>query len=223
MPTLPPDRDALVAGLRTQAQGVYAAEAAVELLIAHGNWLRRPDFCDELVDGPRGDFAWIDWHRIPEFLEHTGCSGAEARILALAAELVGVDTGRGLDELLSTSLDDVNRRLVLDAVAHTLNAPPRAAAPDRLLTDIVDVFAPGEDALWIDTICGRLDPDTRLAPDAHPGLTPTGLAGSLRRLGVPIVALRRRRVPGGPTWVQRGIRRDDLLEVIGRTAGGGHR
>jgi hypothetical protein len=226
MTNLPPDHDALVAGLRTQAQGVYAAEAAVELLIAHGAWLRRADFRDELVDGPRGDFAWIDWHRIPELLEHTSCSGSEARVLALAAELVGIDTGRSLDELLSPNLDDTNRRRVLDAIAHTLNMPAaQPAPPDRLLTDVVDVFAPGEDALWIETICGRLDPDTRLAPDTHPGLSPSELTDALRRLGVPIVALRLPRVPGGQatrsamTWLQRGIRRHDLLEVIGRAGG----
>jgi hypothetical protein len=46
--TLPPD--VLAARLRAQAQGAYGAEAAVELLIAHGIWLRRSDFNEQLVE-----------------------------------------------------------------------------------------------------------------------------------------------------------------------------
>ena len=48
MTTLPPPR--LAALLRETARGVYATEAATELLIAHDRWLHRGDFLAACVD-----------------------------------------------------------------------------------------------------------------------------------------------------------------------------
>lgn len=216
MTNLPPDHDALVAGLRTQAHGVYAAEAAVELLIAHGAWLRRTDFRHELVDGPRGDFAWIDWHRIPEFLEHAGCSGSEARILALAAELVGVDTGRGLDELLSPTFDDVNRRLVLDTVAHTLNLPAGSRPErtvDRLVADVVDVFGPGEAQLPVDDVRARL---AQADPGVYSGWSTRRLTAALRRRHVGVISMAPPGRPPGDLTICEGVVRQRALEALAR-------
>ena len=123
--------DQLAAGLRAQAQGAYGAEAAAELLIAHGTWLYRQDFLDHLVDQEvrvRWDHTserweepvvWVDWDAVPAFLKTAPCSTSEAQILRLAAELVDVDSGVPLGHLL-TGFDDRNARLVADAINHVL-------------------------------------------------------------------------------------------------------
>ena len=117
--------DHLIAALRAAAQGSYGAEAAVELLIAHRTWLRRPDFLDALVEyandtgGLTPTHAWITWENVPAFLWRAGCSGGEARVLRLACELANVDTGIPLAELLSL-FDNTNAGRVLDAIAHLL-------------------------------------------------------------------------------------------------------
>jgi hypothetical protein len=66
--------------------------------------------------------AGISWDDVPQFLDRVGCSGSEARILRIAAELAGIDTGQPLAELLS-SLDGTNSSLVIQAVAHALHHP----------------------------------------------------------------------------------------------------
>ena len=123
MTTLPLHQ--LTAGLRAQAEGAFGAEAAAELLIAHDHWLRRQDFLDQLVDhdehgGYKGrPVTWIDWPAVPAFAKHAPCSTSEANILRLAAELVDVDTGVPLGQLL-TGLDVRNSRLVAGAIDHVL-------------------------------------------------------------------------------------------------------
>ena len=122
MNTLPIGR--LAAALRAQARGSYGTEAAVELLLAHGTWLRRNDFLNHLIEYA-GDndatvtHAWIAWENVPTFVTRARCSGSEGRILRLAAELTGVDTAVPLVELLA-QLDDTNSGLVLDAITHVL-------------------------------------------------------------------------------------------------------
>jgi hypothetical protein len=141
MQTLPLPR--LAALLTANAAGYYATEAATRLLIAHGTWLHRVDFlvaCVSTWDAnsePLGSWVWhraewlrpahvaaasVQWDRIGAFLDTAPCSGSEARILRLAAELAGYDTATPLDELLS-GLDDTNSRLVVAAIAHALNLP----------------------------------------------------------------------------------------------------
>jgi hypothetical protein len=125
MHTLTPDQLAHL--LRQSAAGSYADEAAIELSIAHGSWLRRSDFLTACVnyDHDRNHpVAWIDFDTVNDFLVRAGCSSSEARILRLAAELAGVDTGHPLAELLS-SLDDTNSALVVDAIAHALHLDRR--------------------------------------------------------------------------------------------------
>jgi hypothetical protein len=152
MQTLPLPR--LTALLRAASTGYYATEAAAELLIAHGVWLNRRDFlvaCVVVFDATgtyrgspanlgadiRDEIAPDDvasvgvwWEDIPRFLDTAACSGSEARILRLVAELAGIDTGIPLDELL-TGLDTHNSRLVLTAIADALRIDLAPAETDR--------------------------------------------------------------------------------------------
>ncbi|HEX6238916.1 MAG TPA: hypothetical protein VFZ68_17075 [Acidimicrobiales bacterium] len=119
--------DTLVALLRRRAAGSYADEAAVELLIAHATWLGRRDFLTTCVDYDHDGHhpvVWVDWHAVPGFLDRAPCSASEARILRLAAELSGIDTGTPLADLLC-GLDDRNRGLVVDAIRHALQVVGR--------------------------------------------------------------------------------------------------
>jgi hypothetical protein len=222
MSNLPPELDELIDALQAQAQGVHTVEAAVDLLVGHREWLRRRDFRDELVDGPRDGYAFIDWPAVPAFLEHAGCSGGEGRILRIAAELVGVDTGHGLDELL-TGLDEINGRLVLDAVAHALHLPAPCGGAgegiERLLLDVVDVFSATEAGLWCKTIRARL---AEADPARYAAWSTSGLAAALHRAGVATVMLWAQD-PRGAYATRRGVRRDAVLEAIARHEGGGAR
>jgi hypothetical protein len=112
----------LAEALRAWAKGLYTSEAAVELLIVHGTWLRRGDFLDACTgpcEGPDGQddwsMVWIDWSEVATF--EGPSSSSEWRMRQIAAELAGTDTGVPLAELLS-SLDDTNTGHVLDAIAH---------------------------------------------------------------------------------------------------------
>jgi hypothetical protein len=119
--------DAIADLLRQRATGSYADEAATELLIAHRTWLDRRDFLTTCVDYDHDGHhpvVWVDWHRVPAFLDAAPCSASEARILRLATELSGIDTGWALADLLC-GLDDRNSALVVDAIAHTLRVVGR--------------------------------------------------------------------------------------------------
>lgn len=113
--------------LRNYARGDRGVEAAVELLIAHGVWLTRSDFLTDCVAQgrhPDGDpYVWVDWELTTAFLDEAGCAASEARILCIAAELAGVDSGRTLADLLR-SLDERNTCLVIAAVAHNGHLDP---------------------------------------------------------------------------------------------------
>jgi hypothetical protein len=131
VPTLDPETispDQLATMLRSWASGLYASEAAVDLLIAHGTWLARRDFRHALIDavddgwGRGGDvepMASIDWDAVSEFLERpdVGASSSEITILKLAASMAGARNSDSLMEITG-SLDETNSRLVLDALAH---------------------------------------------------------------------------------------------------------
>jgi hypothetical protein len=113
----------LQAALRAQAEGLHACEAATELLIGHGSWLRRADFVDEFVHTdtePAVDImvSAVDWPEAITALDagRLPCSGGERRILAIAASLaegLPVDLRDAL-----TGLDSTNIHLVAAAVLH---------------------------------------------------------------------------------------------------------
>jgi hypothetical protein len=126
--------EALAAALLAQAEGSYAAEAAVGLLIEHRSWLARADFHAFVDVGPSlGDdrvlMASIDWQSA--IGAHLPASSSETQMLAVAAELAGIDTGRTLQDLLC-GLDRANTTLVIRAVLHAqrgANATPVTVTP----------------------------------------------------------------------------------------------
>lgn len=120
----------LHARLRAWAAGIYAGEAAVELLITHDVWLRRRDFRDRCViacepwdDEPA--MAALDWSAVAGVVdpagsiqpgEHLPASSSEKAVLALVASLAGAPLRQSLRDLI-TGLDETNTRLVLHAIA----------------------------------------------------------------------------------------------------------
>ncbi|NLT53665.1 MAG: hypothetical protein GXX79_03655 [Actinomycetales bacterium] len=124
--TLTPER--LAPMLRAWAAGLYAEEAAVDLLIAHRTWLTRRDFLTRLVDveteawTPGGipvPQASIDWDTVAMFTDGGAlpASSSETVILRLAASLAGTPMTTSVRDL-TAHLDPVNGRYVLDALAH---------------------------------------------------------------------------------------------------------
>ena len=149
--TLTPDE--LAPMLRAWAGGLYTCEAAVELLIHHETWLRRRDFRFTLVDavidgwGPEGvvePMASIDWDRVEAFLDVAPASRSEASILRIAASLAGAQTNGCLREL-TTSLDDVNSALVLDAFARRFGWHERGRT--QLVTGAFVMYRPDRDPM----------------------------------------------------------------------------
>jgi hypothetical protein len=122
------------AALRACAAGLYHAEAACELLIAT-SWPHRADFRDHFIhaavsisDGTTA-MASIDWAATVTALVggQLPCSGAERRLLRLAASL-----GDGLPVDLRdalASLDDANLGLVTTAVRHAAGRRPGTWTP----------------------------------------------------------------------------------------------
>ena len=113
----------LAAALRANARGLFAAEAAVELLIGHGRWLARDEFVDGFIETAVGlsdgtPMAWVDWPAAVAALEagRLACSASEAGLLRIAASIAEggpVDLGDVL-----TGLDGRNLVLVAAAVLH---------------------------------------------------------------------------------------------------------
>jgi hypothetical protein len=109
----------LVAELRAFAAGLPAYEAAVELLVAHGNHLHDRDFIgacvDTLDDGDLPLLTWIDW----DTAARLAADRPSDAILALAAELAGVDTGRSLGDFLAAAAA-ADEPSVIAALAHII-------------------------------------------------------------------------------------------------------
>jgi hypothetical protein len=124
----------LASALRANARGIYTTEAAVELLIAHRTWLRRPDFTGHFLETGIGiadntPMAFIDWPAAITAL-HAGqlpASSSETQILHLAASLadgIPVDLRNALN-----GLDAANNALIAQAVRHAGgNRPPSEPA-----------------------------------------------------------------------------------------------
>lgn len=115
-----PGRWQLTAALRAGSKGMYCDQAAAELLIRHGSWLRRDDFTAKFVltgTSQAGDItAAIDWEEAITAL-HAGdlpCSSSEAAILGLAASFATA-TPVVLRHAI-TGLDQANLYLVTNAI-----------------------------------------------------------------------------------------------------------
>jgi hypothetical protein len=112
---------------------LYAAEAAVELLIGHACWLRRDDFVDAFVEIGVGwsegtPMAWVDWSAAVAALDagRLACGDSEAGVLRVAASLaeaIPVVLRGGV-----VGLDEVNRLLVARAVVHAAGGREAAAS-----------------------------------------------------------------------------------------------
>jgi ADP-ribose pyrophosphatase YjhB (NUDIX family) len=115
-----PGRWQLTAALRAGSKGMYCDQAAAELLIRHGSWLRRDDFTARYIligTSQAGDItAAIDWEEAITAL-HAGdlpCSSSEAAILGLAASFATA-TPVVLRHAI-TGLDQANLYLVTNAI-----------------------------------------------------------------------------------------------------------
>ncbi len=115
-----PGRWQLTAALRAGSKGMYCDQAATELLIRHGSWLRRDDFTARHIligTSQAGDItAAIDWEEAITAL-HAGdlpCSSSEAAILGLAASFATA-TPVVLRHAI-TGLDQANLYLVTNAI-----------------------------------------------------------------------------------------------------------
>lgn len=122
-----PQDPPLAGPLRNSAHGLSALRAGTELLIRHGTWLLRSDFCDRFVHLDTSitngtELATIDWSAAITALgtDDLPCSSGEGRMLRLAASLIkGIpvdlrDTLTGLDarnlHLLSQAVQDTAAR-----------------------------------------------------------------------------------------------------------------
>jgi hypothetical protein len=105
------------AGLREWARGLYAVEAAVELLLrAFGGRFASPG-CGWVVVDASGDRVWLD----VEAMDAGWASGGEQRVLAVVEALAGGDPLADLPGLLA-GLDRTNLVLVLAAFSHAAGA-----------------------------------------------------------------------------------------------------
>lgn len=112
----------LVAALLAQAEGSYAHEAAVWVLIEHRSWLARRDFLRFVDVAPAFSekqvlLASVDWDGA--LRAELPASTSETQMLAVSAELAGVATGRTLQDLLG-GLDRANTTLVIRAVLQAM-------------------------------------------------------------------------------------------------------
>jgi hypothetical protein len=120
--------DQRAAGLRAWAAGAWGIEAAVELLIRHGYWLRDDDFLHTAAQCPQADhdhadveaapFMGIDWKLAAAFTEASGvASPRDMAMLRLAISLASHRQPVALAAELA-GLDDANIRLVMTAIGH---------------------------------------------------------------------------------------------------------
>jgi hypothetical protein len=109
---------ATVTGLRAWTRGHDPhVRAAVELLLEHDLWLRRPDFVRACIHrGSRG--AWIDWAAARRFVDPGAvASSSQMAILDLATAL-------GENRFRLPVMGAVNSRLIATAVACAVGEAP---------------------------------------------------------------------------------------------------
>lgn len=108
----------LAHALRACANGIYTAEAATGLVIAHAAWLDRDDFTRFISSDPAAGTALIDWAAAAAALTagKMPSSSGEQKILCIAASIAGhapVILGDAI-----TGLDEHNTQLLVKAVLH---------------------------------------------------------------------------------------------------------
>jgi S-DNA-T family DNA segregation ATPase FtsK/SpoIIIE len=115
------------------------------------------------------------------------------------------------------------RQLRLDAGTLTGTAAGEQVIDEtprrRLLDDILDVFEPGEDRVWSETLCVRL---AQRWPDVYDGWDPTALANALRAFDVDTAQVWGR-TPAGDGANRRGVARQTVLDAIAQRENAGPR
>jgi len=116
--------------LRSWALGMPGVEAAVEILIAHGQWLERPDFRERCMtaddhawapDGTICSIASLDWSAVDEFEPDEQSS--DRSLLRLACALAdGHRHAVGLGSEIRY-LDQAAVLLVMEGIAHLAGWP----------------------------------------------------------------------------------------------------
>ncbi len=108
------DLQPTITGLRAWTRGHDDhVRAAVELLIEHDFWLRRPDFTRACVHGTRRE-AWIDWAAARAFVNAGSvASTSQMAILDLAVAL-------GENRYRLSIMGDVHARWIATAVARAV-------------------------------------------------------------------------------------------------------
>lgn len=113
--------DDLAAGLRGWARGGTAHEqAAVELLIWHETWLRRPDFRGSCItQRAAGMVAIINWEQAREFVDQGFRESGKRPLPASTSERAVLDLAVALREDLYrlANMGRVHRQRIADAVA----------------------------------------------------------------------------------------------------------
>ncbi|MFE1443835.1 hypothetical protein [Streptomyces sp. NPDC058739] len=116
------DPGQLAAALTANADGVPALRAAINLLTAHGLWIKRladrPELLHIDYSGPTPEPYGIDWEKVVQAVDakELPASSGELRILALAASLAHSAVRIPLGDTVS-GLDTANLDLVLTAIA----------------------------------------------------------------------------------------------------------
>lgn len=108
----------LAQALHTCASGVYTAEAATGMLIAHATWLDRDDFRRFIDADPGTRMAAIDWPAVAASLSagQMPSSQGEQKMLRLAASIAGHAPVILGDTI--TGIDARNIQIVIRAILH---------------------------------------------------------------------------------------------------------
>lgn len=106
---------------RWTAQHDPHVQAAVELLIEHGTWLRRPDFTNACIQRS-GSHACIDWDAARAFTDAGArASTSETAVLDLAVAL-------GENRYRLSIMGDANARAIATAVSRAVGLTAREPA-----------------------------------------------------------------------------------------------
>ena len=114
------DVEKLFTGLRAWTKDHDAhVKAAVELLIWHEHWLRRPDFTAAAVER-YGKVMTIDWNKARSFMEDARGSTSEVAVLDLAITLAQ-------DRFRLRIMGDAHSKAIVRAFASALGIEPPEA------------------------------------------------------------------------------------------------
>ena len=108
----------LVQALRACASGIYTAEAAIGMLIAHATWLDRDEFGQFIHTDHQATMAAIDWPAVTAALTEgqIPSSNGEQQILLMSASIAG-HTPVILGDTI-TGIDDRNTQILISAILH---------------------------------------------------------------------------------------------------------